>query len=243
MEVRAATPDDQEAVMEIAERSLEASYTLSPQTIEGTVHQWYDEAEYTEKVDREDMLFLLAEHEGEAVAFTETVIHDDETGADLLWLHVHPDYRGEGIGSDLFDAVRDRLHDRGITQLRGRVLSMNEVGNTFYKQRGFEKVGEGEVEIDGSPYTEALYLEAEPEGLEPRTTDDGQTVYIDHDDVDEGSAGPFHVVYVDEAREEKYGYHCGKCDSLANAMDAMGRIECGECGNSRKPTRWDAAYM
>ena len=243
MEVRAATPDDQRAVMEIAERSLQASYTLSPGTIEGTVQQWYDDEDYAEKVERDDMLFLLVELEGEPVGFTETVIHDDENGADLLWLHVHPDYRGEGIGSALFDAVRDRLREMDISQLRGRVLSMNEIGNTFYQDKGFEKVGEGEVEIDGSPYTEAIYLEAEPEGLEPRTTESGQTVYIDYDDVDPGSMEPFHGVYTDQDRDEKYGYHCGKCDSLANAMDAMGRIECSECGNSRKPTRWDAAYM
>jgi len=243
MEVREATLDDQSAIQEIAERSLQASYTLSPQTIEGTVHQWYDDEEYTEKLDREDMLILVAEDGGDAVGFTEVVVHDDEAGADLLWLHVHPDHRGGGIGSDLFEAVRSRLQDRGIPQLRGRVLSMNEIGNAFYDDHGFEKVGEGEVEIDGRTYTEALYVEAEPTGLQPITTPEGQTVYVDNDDVDQGSIDVFHVVYNDEARTEQYGYYCGKCESLANAMDAMGRIECDTCGNSRKPTRWDAAYM
>jgi len=26
-------------------------------------------------------------------------------------------------------------------------------------------------------------------------------------------------------------------------MDAMGRMECGTCGNQRRPTRWDSAYL
>jgi len=47
----------------------------------------------------------------------------------------------------------------------------------------------------------------------------------------------------DEGRSDRYGYYCGNCDRLANAMDSMGRVECNECGNARKPTRWDAAYL
>jgi hypothetical protein len=26
-------------------------------------------------------------------------------------------------------------------------------------------------------------------------------------------------------------------------MSANGRIKCAECGNTRKPTRWDASYL
>lgn len=242
MEIRAATPTDQQTIEEIAERSLEASYSLSPQAIQSAVTQWYDEESFADALEQEDKHVLVAERDGEEVGFSESVVLPDGT-ADLLWLHVHPDYRGENVGSDLFAATRERLREEGATSLRGRVLSINEAGNTFYKKQGFEKVGEDEVEIDGRPYVEALYVEAEPTGLQPRQAPDGETVYVDHDDADRGSLGVFHVVYTDEDRSERYGYHCGKCDSLANAMDAMGRIECDECGNSRKPTRWDAAYM
>ncbi|MFB6180023.1 MAG: GNAT family N-acetyltransferase [Halorientalis sp.] len=241
MEVREATVDDQAAIREIAERSLEASYSLSPQTIESAVRQWYDPDEFEAKITGEDILLFVAEIDGEPVGFSENALLE-EGAADVLWLHVHPDYRGQGIGSELFETTHERLEDYGVTRLRGRVLSMNEAGNTFYQNHGVEKIGEGEVRIDDSPYTEALYVEAQPTGLQPLTAD-GQTVYVDHDDVERGSLGSFHVVYADQDRTEKYGYHCGKCDSLANAMDSMGRIECGTCGNSRKPTRWDASYM
>jgi len=242
MEVREATVDDQDAIREIAKRSLEASYSLSPQAIESGITQWFGQDEFAEKVADDDILLFVAEVDGEPVAFSENALLGDGE-ADVLWLHVHPDYRGEGIGSDLFETAQERLADHGVTHLRGRVLSINQAGNVFYQNMGFEKVGEGEVRIDDSPYTEAIYLESEPEGLQPLTTDDGETVYVDHDDVDRGSVANFHVVYTDQDREEKYGYHCAKCDSLANAMDSMGRIECGNCGNSRKPTRWDASYM
>jgi ribosomal protein S18 acetylase RimI-like enzyme len=242
MDVRTATRDDQAAVREIAERSLEASYSLSPQAIQSAVTQWYDPEEFAATLDRDDVLFLVGEWKSEPVGFSESAMLENGT-ADLLWLHVNPDYRGEGIGTELFEETRERLRERGYARLRGRVLAINEAGNTFYKDKGFEKAGEGEVGIDGSPFSEVIYVEAEPTGLKPITTAGGETVYVDHDDVERGSLAGFHVVYADEDREQRYGYHCSKCDELANAMGSMGRIECNECGNSRKPMRWDAAYM
>jgi hypothetical protein len=74
------------------------------------------------------------------------------------------------------------------------------------------------------------------------TTRDGRTVYVSHEEGDRGSKGPFFVVYSDEDRETRYGYLCGSCERIDNAMDAMGRIECNVCGNVRKPTEWDAAH-
>jgi hypothetical protein len=78
--------------------------------------------------------------------------------------------------------------------------------------------------------------------LDERDTNDGETVYVDRGDGDRGSKGPFLVVYRTPERERRYGYFCTNCETLDNAMDAMGRIECNVCGNLRKPTEWDAAH-
>jgi hypothetical protein len=74
------------------------------------------------------------------------------------------------------------------------------------------------------------------------TTTDGQTVYVSRDEAERGSKGPFFVVYADEGGDSRYGYFCGNCERIDNAMDPMGRIECNVCGNARKPTEWDAAH-
>jgi len=73
-------------------------------------------------------------------------------------------------------------------------------------------------------------------------TEDG-TVYAAYNERDHGSTGPFYIVYSDPERTERYGYVCGACSSLAVSMDAMGRVECSDCANSRKPMDWDAAYL
>lgn len=247
MEIREAGPADAESIREVARRSLEASYPLSPQAINNAVSEWYAGDALAEKLEQPDVLLLVAERDagdgGEVVAFTESVLVDEEHDAEVLWVHVDPDYRDLGIGSQLFDETHDRLSALGVEQLRGKVLAVNSEGNAFYEERGFHKVGEDRVEIDEKRYVENVYVETEPTGVMSVTTDDGRTVYVDQDNADPGSVAPFYVVYSDADGETTYGYYCASCDSLANAMDAMGRIECDNCGNTRKPTRWDAAYL
>jgi rRNA maturation endonuclease Nob1 len=62
-------------------------------------------------------------------------------------------------------------------------------------------------------------------------------------DSSRGSQAPFFTVYEDHERTDKYGYYCGNCETLVTSMDSMGRMECTACGNQRKPTRWDSAYL
>lgn len=70
----------------------------------------------------------------------------------------------------------------------------------------------------------------------------GETLFVDREESERGSEGPFHVVYVTRDRERRWGYVCGNCGSFRTAMDAMGRIACTDCPNRRKPTDWDAAH-
>jgi len=240
MNVRAATREDATDIREIARRSLEASYSLSPKTIEGAVEQWYDSEELADKIADEDYLLLVAEDGGTVLGFSEAVVLGEE--ADLLWLHVAPEHRGQGAGEALFEATRDRLEDTDVEILRGRVLADNAEGNDFYDRHGFVKVGETEVEIDGSPYVENIYVE-ETTDLEPMAGPGGEELFVDRNDTDRGSKAGFAVVYADVDRDQRYGYRCLECDSLVTTMDAMGRMECEQCGNHRKPTRWDAAYL
>jgi len=241
MDVREAEPRDRPAVRDVARRSLQASYSLDPKTITGAIEEWYDEGRLTETIEERDRLLLVADADGQVVGFSESAATSEDTG-ELLWLHVDPDYRAEDYGERLFEATREHLAAHGVSTIQGRVLADNPDGNAFYEHQGLSKVGEEEIEIDGDPHIENVYAEVEDGGAEAITVDGG-TFYIHHDATEQGSLSPFHVVYADEGAEEIYGYWCSKCRSLANAMDAMGRIQCDNCGNARKPTRWDAAYL
>lgn len=84
--------------------------------------------------------------------------------------------------------------------------------------------------------------ERSADDLEERTTDDGTAIFVASDEGARGSDGPFRVAYADPACDRRYGWVCGHCGSLATAMDPMGRVECTDCGNRRKPTEWDPAH-
>ncbi|MUV87594.1 GNAT family N-acetyltransferase [Natronomonas sp. CBA1123] len=240
MEVREATADDGPTVRSLALRSMEASYSLSPSTIEGAIRQWYGVEEFAEKLEDDEVQLLIAEEDGEPVAFSESVLVDSR--GDIHWLHVAAMYRGQGIGHALYEETRQRLEDAGAETIRGLVLADNTEGNRFWEKRGLTKVGEGSVEIDGTAFVENIYVDHEGSEIQPIVVEDRE-LYVDRSDSDRGSKGAFYTVYSEEDRENKYGYYCGSCESLVTSMDSMGRLECDSCGNQLKPTRWDAAYM
>lgn len=250
MHVREATESDAEAIREVAETSLGASYTLPPSAIVAAVEEWYGDDTFAGKLADDDRLYLVAEAEveaeaegqsqGQVAAFSESEVVADQ--GDILWLHVAPLHRGKGIGVELFEETWGALEDRGVEAVRGMVLADNEEGNEFYEAQGLEQAGEREVEIDARSYRENVYVSEDTVELQTVTTDDGE-VYVDRGESIRGDEGVFHVVYTDRDRETKWGYFCDNCETLVTSMSAMGAMECVECGNVSKPTRWDAAYM
>ena len=242
MDIRPATLADRPAIRDVARRSLQASYSLDASAITTAIEEWYDDNRLQDLLSDEESLLIVADDDGQVVGFSESRLTGSGTG-ELLWLHVDPAHRSGNIGQQLFEETRDRLADIGGKHIHGRVLADNTGGNAFYRRQGLTKVGEEEVDIAGTAFVENVYAQVEETGTEPLELEDGGTVYVDHENQETGSVAPFHVVYTDESGADIFGYWCSNCENLANAMDAMGRIQCDKCGNARKPTRWDAAYL
>ncbi|MFB6146942.1 MAG: DUF5816 domain-containing protein [Halobacteriaceae archaeon] len=72
------------------------------------------------------------------------------------------------------------------------------------------------------------------------TSADGTTVFVDPETAESGSKGAFCAAFTDRSGSNRYGWYCTNCDSFDTAMDTMGRVECADCGNRRKPDEWDA---
>lgn len=251
MNIRDATEADVAAIRSIADASLRESYThfIDEGTIEEAVENWYGEG-FEEELGDDDVLVLVAEEGGEVVAFSQSEFVDTgQTTGRIRWLHVDPDARGSGTGVRLLARTRDRLLDGGADHIRARVLEDNEIGNEFYAAHGFELTGTEDVEVAAEAYAENVFVEAEGGVVEgdwraiEAVSVDGETIHVSYGEPARGSAAPFYSAYEDEAGENRYGWFCGNCDSLDNAMDAMGRIQCNACGNRRKATRWDASYL
>ncbi|WP_439025998.1 GNAT family N-acetyltransferase [Haloarchaeobius sp. DT45] len=251
MEVREAKAADAETIRDIASRSMHASYEsfLDATVIDEAISEWYDREELRDQIDDEDVLLLVVEDDGEIVGFSQSeLLTNDPLEGRLTWLHVEPDARGRGIGSRLLVRTQEELLDLGAERISSAVLDGNEFGNEFYEGHGYEQVGDRTVEIGETEFRENIWRKVdgeevpEWETLDPFETEDG-TVYVSYSEAARGSQGPFYQAYSDSDREHKYGWFCGACQSFENAMSTMGEVVCNECGNRRKPTRWDAAYL
>lgn len=251
MNIRQAVADDGEAIRSVAQASLEASYGfLEEGTVQSAVEEWYGADALAESLADPDVIFLLTEDEEGVVAFSESVlVHGEETTTgELDWLHVRPEARYGGVGSRLLERTEQALVEMGADRIQGLVLAGNEEGASFYEDNGYDEIDRRSVEIDDEHFEEIIYRRtqtAEPEITLTETveTDDGQTLYLAEDEAERGTEAPFVPVYGGADRSGLYGLFCTNCRSLDVAMDSMGRAECTTCGNTRRPTRWDAVYL
>lgn len=250
MDLRQATTDDIPEIRRVARRSLSESYDfLEEDVIDQAVEKWYDDDDFGQTIATDYDVILVVTVDGEVVAVSESaLLGSAEATGEIRWIHVDPDHRHRGIASDLYDRTVELLRQQGAQRIRGLVLEGNDIGVTFYDERGLERVGERSVEIGGKEYVELVFESGghrsvgETADVERREVD-GTTVYVFHNEGQRGSTGRFHPAYRSSDGEDLYTWYCSNCQSFDNAVGPMGQIECNDCGNVRKPTRWDASYL
>ncbi|SEQ71220.1 GNAT family N-acetyltransferase [Natrinema salaciae] len=154
MNVRSATPDDFEAITAVARETWHDTYDeLEPETIDQTVDNWYTDDSMP--LEAPGTVVLVAERDGELVGFTHAVVQGET--ADILRMYVHPEQQGEGIGSALHERLIAEIVSTDAEQVRSIDFAFNDASRAFYEGLGFEQTDEGDVEIDGEYYSEAIY--------------------------------------------------------------------------------------
>ena len=84
-----------------------------------------------------DDVMLVVESGGQVVGFMLTQIHKATKAGYLSDVAIHPDWRGQGIGSRLIEAVLARLKERGIQYVYGLTKVENEKIHGLLKKFGF----------------------------------------------------------------------------------------------------------
>lgn len=93
-----------------------------------------------EELEKDTAIFLVAETDGSIVG-TVFGTHDGRKG----WINrlaISPDYRFQGIASQLVKEIESRLHSRGIEIIAGLVDDDNLGSMEFLKKCGFVEQGE-----------------------------------------------------------------------------------------------------
>jgi len=154
--VRPATTDDVTAIREIADAAWWDTYpgVLDTDQIREGLANLYD-ADFLEQVleEREDLLFLVAERDGDVVGFASA----QQTFADeveLYTLFVHPDSQREGVGTALLEAVETAAREAGTERLRTGVLAGNRAARSFFETHGFERAETVTTGVGGAAHPE-----------------------------------------------------------------------------------------
>jgi len=249
MDIRAATAADIDTIRSVARESLITSYghAVDKTLLADVVDKWYDADELGTDIDDDDTVFLVAVVDGTVVGFAESyIVGRRERVGEIDWLHVHPDHRESGIGSALLEHVETELREADVDRIEANVLVANKAGAGFYEREGYELAGEHSVEIGNERFEERQYQKRTTRltGISEATykTDDDEIVHVAFDESERGSSAPFYAAYTDADRTQLYGYLCGNCEGTNIAIDTMDAMECLDCDNRRKPSRWDAAY-
>lgn len=248
MNVREATEGDVEEIHDIAQQSIQASYSVSPTAIDVIIEEWFDARTMEDRLGQDDTVTAVAEAEDSVVGFVEGNAGDGE----LRWLHVHPEERGRGAGTELFEWMRETL-SQDATEPQVRILAENSEGDAFVTRFGYERVDQSDIDFGGETWRTHIYATvsedeqgstlSEPEDVPPKVSIDEEEIFVDTDDGIPGDVASFYSLYHDESHEEQYGYYCSNCDSTVETVDELDRIKCTECGNVHRPDEWDEAYL
>jgi ribosomal protein S18 acetylase RimI-like enzyme len=161
MDIRDATEEDISTIRSLAREAWTEAYSdaVPESVIEDAVSEWYAEETMTRIIGDDEQVCLVAtDDDGQIVGFSHGATDNGE--GDVLRLYVAPDRWHEGIGTDLLEAMEERLREMGAETVQAMVLADNEMGNAFYEERGFEKTGEAETQLDGDTRTENVYVKA-----------------------------------------------------------------------------------
>lgn len=89
---------------------------------------------------------LVAEENGRVVGFIEynatcpnlPVLRQDGS-AWIDWVWVHPDFRGQGLGTALYAHLFSHLKEKGFTRLGTDAFTVNEPSQKFHAKIGFNE--------------------------------------------------------------------------------------------------------
>ena len=137
LEIREMTIDDLAAVFHLGEKLFTSDFSPS-------MYRTWDEYEITTLFNSDNELCLVAELDGEVVAFALGTTVDKQHSAwkygYLVWIGVRPGLQKCGAGKQLFDEIKTRMKDQGVRMIIIDTDADNEAGIEFFKKQGFGNV-------------------------------------------------------------------------------------------------------
>lgn len=103
-------------------------------------------AEFQSRIEKtlEKYPYLVAEEEGQILGYAYASTYYGRTAYDWaveLSVYLHPDARGRGLGSQLYDQLEDLLEKQGYLRFLACIALPNDASIHLHKKRGYVQVG------------------------------------------------------------------------------------------------------
>ena len=143
---RRVTANDIVAIQALAHRIWHQHYPgiISREQIDYMLGLWYSAPALAEQIAEPSREFLLAEQEGEPIAYSAAKPTDDGQYLFIHKLYVDESARGIGVGSHIIEHFASLAGSRPL-QLRVNRHNVNSI--RFYKKHGFAITGEDILDI------------------------------------------------------------------------------------------------
>lgn len=161
IEYRQATPDDAAAVQRVARVAWHAAHDhiVGADAVDDLLAEWYDREGLAASIAREEFPMFLAVDDGEVAAFAQGGPTDDGPADAVVGrIYAHPDYWGEGVGTELLGRLFDALREAGCESVWLAVMADNEVGRAFYDKHGFAVHEERTQELAGQAVEDVILV-------------------------------------------------------------------------------------
>ena len=107
-----------------------------------------------------EQIVIVAEIKNEVVGYAWAHREDDpaiEWDAELISMHILPEFKRQGIGRGLFSAITAELRNRDCSSFHLSVLEENQPARAFYESMGGTLVGSRKTQLGGKDVTDVFY--------------------------------------------------------------------------------------
>lgn len=147
--IRRAVPSDVAGLAGLAARTFADTFGADnrPEDLEAHLTTSYGIRQQTDELANPDMVTLVAEHDGDLVAFAQVrrgpapACVTDESPVELWRFYVDRSWHGRGIAQRLMAASLDAARELGGRTLWLSVWERNPRAIAFYEKTGFRNVG------------------------------------------------------------------------------------------------------
>lgn len=140
---------------------LELSRSCARKMNEMGIHQWHEDYPSREVFESDlEQKELYCYKEGNEIAGVITLNEKvDDSYHNINWkiesgkhlvvhrLAVHPKFQGRGIAKKIMDFAEQKAKNENYSSIKLDAYSLNEINLSFYKKRGYEKLGQIYLEL------------------------------------------------------------------------------------------------